>query len=193
MFRVGQAYGMTETGILAADYLGRRPGTVGVLLKGVRHRVVDGQLDVALNRSPYPALPDSDRYRDGWFKTCDLAQVQDEPAGSVLTLGGRADRLVAVGGLKVDLGEVEDVLLQHPDVSVAVAVMGRVIEAYVQTTEGCDEWELLGWCQERLAAYKMPKSVTITPALPRTATGKLKRDLAALHDLASSRPGDQAQ
>jgi acyl-coenzyme A synthetase/AMP-(fatty) acid ligase len=190
---VGEAYGMTETGILAADYPGRLPGTVGVLLEGVRHRVVDGQLEVGLDRSPYPALPDSDRFRDGWFKTCDLAQVRDEQAGSVLVLGGRADRLVAVGGLKVDLGEVEDVLLQHPDVRVAVAVMGRVIEAYVEASEGCDGPELLGWCRERLAAYKVPKSVTVTPALPRTASGKLKRDLAAMQGLAASRSGDQAQ
>jgi acyl-coenzyme A synthetase/AMP-(fatty) acid ligase len=90
---------------------------------------------------------------------------------------GRSDSLVVIGGLKLDLMEVETVLCGHPGVTGAVVVHAGVTEAYVSTEgdHGPQAAELLHWCRERLADYKVPRIVQVLPALPRTPNGKLVR------------------
>jgi acyl-CoA synthetase (AMP-forming)/AMP-acid ligase II len=86
-----------------------------------------------------------------------------------------------IGGLKVDLTEVEDVLTRHGSVTEAVAVRGDVIEAYVSTVDATLAAEdLVRWCSQHLADYKLPKLVRVLPTLPRTPNGKLIRDRSAL-------------
>jgi len=174
---VGEAYGMTEVGIIAADYLGDYPGTVGPLTSSVRGRVAHGQLQVWIGATPYLSDGLGNTFSDGWLSTHDTAVVDER---AVVTIGARTDSLVVIGGLKVDLGEVEAVLSTHPAVSAAVVVMGTNIEAYVETTEPIDLADLAAWCSTRLAAVKIPKAATALPALPRTPTGKLTRDRQAL-------------
>ncbi|HWO67070.1 MAG TPA: hypothetical protein VNO31_44265, partial [Umezawaea sp.] len=117
--------------------------------------------------------PVADRYVDGWLRTHDRA-VRDE-RGAVRLLG-RSDSLVVIGGLKVDLVEVESVLRQHPRITDVVVVHAESIEAYVSAEEdGPAAGELVGWCRDRLAAYKVPRLIQVLPALPRTSNGKLIR------------------
>ena len=175
---VGESYGTTETGVIAMDVSGARRPAVGPPAPGVRVRVRDGELDVALDRTPYLAGGDGGRYVDGWLRTRDRAELR--PDGAVRVLG-RGDSLVVVAGLKVDLTEVTAVLTEHPDVREAVLVHDTAITAYV----GTDNPDLTGpdlvrWARERLADHKLPKVVRLLPALPRTANGKLVRDPAAL-------------
>ncbi|WP_053923976.1 class I adenylate-forming enzyme family protein [Streptomyces chattanoogensis] len=96
--RIGQAYGTTETGIIAVDTAGvHGPGTVGVPAPGVRVRLVSGELQVRLPGSPYLApedpparfLADGGRDPGGWLCTRDLVEV--DPAGGALRLLGRLD------------------------------------------------------------------------------------------------------
>ncbi|WP_143677676.1 AMP-binding enzyme, partial [Streptomyces scabiei] len=106
-----------------------------------------------------------------------------------VTVGGRADSLVVIGGLKVDLTEVEHVLRAHPAVEQAVLVHEDVTEAYVAVTAGAGSpsaEELLRWCRERLADYKLPRVIRLLEALPRTSNGKLVRQAATLQAAASS-------
>ena len=180
---IGQAYGMTETGILAADYRGRLPGTVGTLVQGTRARICDGQLEVWTGQSPYLAETGDGRFAGGWLQTHDLATLA--PDDSTLTLFGRSDTVVAIGGLKVDLTEVEAVLREHPAVAEAVVVAGQGIEAYVEAAGRLDRADLAAWCRARLSAHKLPKLLTPVSALPRTPTGKLRRDSEALRALAA--------
>lgn len=97
---VGQAYGTTETGIIASDPLGRRgPWTVGLPVPGVRVRLVSAEVRVRLDSSPYLAgeespprfLPDHGPSPGGWLCTRDLAEV--DPATGSLRLLGRIDSL----------------------------------------------------------------------------------------------------
>jgi 3-hydroxy-4-methylanthranilate adenylyltransferase len=99
--RIGQAYGTTETGIIAADPTGwYGPGTVGMLVPGVRVRMVGGELQVGMERSPYlDASPDPGRlFRAetvdgaGWLHTRDRALF--DPANGALRIMGRIDPLV---------------------------------------------------------------------------------------------------
>lgn len=183
---VGEAYGTTETGIVAIDVGGTLRPTVGRPAPGVLVREHKGELDVALDGSPYLFDSGGTQYEDGWLHTRDRATVD---ADGTVTVGGRADSLVVIGGLKVDLTEVEHVLRAHPAVEQAVLVHEDVTEAYVAVAAGAGSpsaEELLRWCRERLADYKLPRVIRLLEALPRTSNGKLVRQAATLQAAASS-------
>ncbi|MDV9194738.1 class I adenylate-forming enzyme family protein [Streptomyces sp. Wh19] len=174
--RIGQAYGMTETGIIATDLAGRhRPPAVGTPAPGMEVRVRGGELQVRADVSPYVYANDVDnRFVDGWLRTHDLAGI-DEPTG-IVSVHGRADSLVVIGGLKVDLREVELALAEHPHVTEAVVLFSGTIEAFVGTSGGIGVRELQAWCRDRLSHYKIPRRFELAPAVPRTSNGKLVRN-----------------
>jgi O-succinylbenzoic acid--CoA ligase len=112
------------------------------------------------------------------LRTGDLGEWNAD--GALRIVGRKADVIVS-GGENVAPVEVESVLEAHPDV-VEAAVHGRedrewgeAVVATVVAGDGVDEDELRAWCAARLAAYKVPKSIAFARALPRTASGKLRR------------------
>ncbi|MER5504623.1 AMP-binding protein [Streptomyces sp. NPDC002766] len=119
----------------------------------------------------------------GWLATRDLARR--EPDGTFRHLG-RADDMEMVGGITVSPLEVEAVLRAHPAVRevAVVAVVDRLgvsrLRAFVvpepPVHDGLRE-ALLRLARERLAAFKVPRGVSLVPSLPRTPTGKLRRHL----------------
>ena len=121
--------------------------------------------------------------RGGWLRTGDLAVVNPE---GYLTIVDRAKDLIVSGGENIASVEVEHALAAHPDVrEVAVvgvpdARWGEVPRAYVSLMEGAtaDEAALIAWVRDRLAGFKVPKSVVVLDELPKGGTGKiLKQDL----------------
>ena len=95
--------------------------------------------------------------------------------------------MIIRGGYNVYPREVEEVLMTHPDVSLAAVIgvphesHGEEIKAVVILEDGAEvtEDELVAWGKEQMAAYKYPRIVEFVPALPMTATGKiLKRELS---------------
>ncbi|MEU3606817.1 class I adenylate-forming enzyme family protein [Streptomyces sp. NPDC035033] len=176
--RIGQVYGVTETGLLAAGLHGPRPPVLGSAVPGVETKIVGQELYVRLDRSPYVGEDRPDRYADGWLRTFDRFTADD--VTGELSILGRLDSLVTIGGLKVDLAEVEAVLRAHPAVGEAVVLHHEAIEAYVGGEAAPETGELIAWCRERLAAVKVPKRFFTAPALPRNKTGKLVRDREAL-------------
>jgi len=179
--RVGESNGTTETGVIAMDVSGATRPAVGPAAPGMSMRIHEGELEVRLPEgTPYLYQSGEDRYVDGWLRTRDRAEL--DAAGAV-RLQGRSDSMVIIGGLKLDLTEVEDVLCQHPGVTGAVVVHDRATEAYVSADaeDGPSAGELLHWCRDRLADYKVPRSIEVLPSLPRTSNGKLvrRRDVLA--------------
>jgi 3-hydroxy-4-methylanthranilate adenylyltransferase len=175
---IGQGYGTTETGILTMDVTGLTRPSVGPVCDGVRLRVRDGQVEVAMPSSPYLLEPERSGYGDGWWRTSDRGELTD---GGLLTLHGRADSLVIHGGNNIDLLEIEDVLRAHPMVDEAIVVFDGAVEAYVATTtDELDETAVSGWCAARLADFKRPSVVRVLRKLPRTPNGKLVRDRSVL-------------
>ncbi|WP_405772602.1 benzoate-CoA ligase family protein [Streptomyces sp. NBC_01538] len=119
----------------------------------------------------------------GWLATRDRAVR--EPDGSYRHLG-RADDMEMVGGITVSPLEVEAVLRTHPAVrEVAVAALTdergfsrlRAFVVPVGQARAGLETELIELARARLAAFKVPRSVSFVPSLPRTSTGKLRRHL----------------
>ncbi|GAA1743289.1 class I adenylate-forming enzyme family protein [Luedemannella helvata] len=186
--RLGNMYGMTEVGVIATDLFARhRPELTPA--PGLRVSEVGGELRVALPESPYVGASAPDRFVDGWLLTRDAGAV-DPDTGRFRVLG-RLDSQVSVGGLKVDLTEVEHTLAALPEVASAVVLHDGAIEAYVVPADpGADREKVAeairAGLAERLAAFKRPRTLHVVDALPRTATGKLVRDRAALRTTVSA-------
>ncbi|GLW94450.1 class I adenylate-forming enzyme family protein [Actinokineospora globicatena] len=184
---LGNMYGMTELGVIATDIEGaHRPELTPA--PGIAVRVVDGEVLLSRERSPYLGLVDPTRWADGWLRTRDAGEV-DAVTGRVV-IKGRLDSQVSIGGLKVDLTEVEQTLADAPGVEAAVVLYDEGIKAYVSVSADAAGGAVDAWLRERLAAYKRPRAVHVLPAMPRTSSGKLLRDRAALR-AAAQRVADQ--
>ena len=188
-----ERYGMTETLItLSTRFDGeRRPGWVGVPLRGVETRVVDddgrpvtadgesvGHLHVrgATLLDGYLSggdVPDG----DGWFVTGDSAAVD---ADGFHRIAGRTSiDIIKTGGYKVGAGEVETALLGHPDVREAAVVgvldddLGQRVVAYV--VGDVDVAALDAFLAATLTTHKRPRDIRVVDALPRNAMGKVQK------------------
>ncbi len=175
---LGNMYGMTEVGVIGTDLHGwHRPSIAPAPGITVRESAT-GELWVSCPDSPYVGLSDPDRWADGWLHTRDAGTV--DPDTGLVTVRGRLDSQVSVGGLKVDLTEVEATLAGLPGVAAAVVVHDGDITAYVQPDGPLSEEVLEKLLAERLAAYKRPRVLHLLDRLPRTTTGKLVRSTEAL-------------
>jgi len=191
-----ERYGMTETGMITSNpYEGDRvPGTVGFPLPAVRIRVVDangnecptGEVGVVEVRGPnvfsgYWRLPERTdaEHHDGWFVTGDVGSVDSEGR---LTLEGRSGDMIISGGLNVYPREIELALDAQPGV-VESAVIGipdadfgeRVVAALVTSTEATDLDAIEAALRERLAPFKIPKTMIVVDELPRNSMGKVQK------------------
>jgi acyl-CoA synthetase (AMP-forming)/AMP-acid ligase II len=120
---------------------------------------------------------------DGWLRTSDLGRLDEDGYLYVL---GRADEVIISGGENVSPEEVERVLLEHPAVADAAVAAAddpewqQAVVASVVVADGgqVSEEELRAFCRERLAGFKVPKSIVFVSELPRNPQGKLlRRDL----------------
>jgi acyl-CoA synthetase (AMP-forming)/AMP-acid ligase II len=131
---------------------------------------------------------------DGWFPTNDGGHLDD---AGFLYVEGRLDDVIVRGGENMSPGEIEDVLLQHPDVAEAGVTgvpddeWGEAVAAAVVLHPGAaaDEAALQAWVRERLRSSRTPVVVDVRSALPYNETGKLLRRVLKdeLTDLATRR------
>ncbi|GAB2620094.1 hypothetical protein GCM10027168_60200 [Streptomyces capparidis] len=182
---LGEVYGMTEMGVIATDLSGAHRPATGWPAPGIEVRVADGELLVRRPTSPYLGPADPDRWSDGWLRTRDAAEL--DPGTGLLTVLGRLDSQVSVGGLKVDLLEVEWAMTELAGVREAVVVHDGAIEAYAALDEGATPAAVEALLAERVAGFKLPRRIHPVAALPRTTTGKPVRDPAALRAAAQGR------
>ena len=200
---VHEGYGLTEAApIVTTSVIGRgepTAGSIGPPLPGLDVRLVDADGGDVLPGDPgeiwvrgpnvFPGYwHDADATAravtgDGWLRTGDVAVSDDD---GELSLVDRAKDLVIVSGFNVYPAEVEEVLLEHPDVAEAAVVgepdprTGEAIVAFVVPEPGArpDPAALLAHCARSLARYKCPTRVEIVDALPRSFAGKvLRREL----------------
>jgi acyl-coenzyme A synthetase/AMP-(fatty) acid ligase len=182
---LGNMWGMTEVGMIATDLSGEhRPALVPA--PGLEVAEHEGELLIRRPETPYVGLSDPARWADGWLRTRDAGRV-DQDTGLVTVLG-RLDSQISVGGLKVDLTEVEATVGTVPGVAEAVVLYDDVITAYVRVTPPATAAATVAATvaaveavlAQRLAAYKRPRRLHVLDEMPRTTTGKLVRDRAVL-------------
>jgi acyl-CoA synthetase (AMP-forming)/AMP-acid ligase II len=119
---------------------------------------------------------------EGWLHTGDVG-VMDE--GGNLRITDRLKDMYVVGGFNAYPAEIEQVLMRHDGVSEVAVIgvpderMGEVGKAFVVPRTGASLTtdELIGWCRERLANYKVPRSVELVGSLPKNATGKVTKNV----------------
>jgi fatty-acyl-CoA synthase len=120
--------------------------------------------------------------RGGWLHTGDVAVVH---ADGFLEIRDRRKDIIISGGENISSVEVEHVLMRHPSV-LEVAVVGMPDERWgeaphafvvMRPNESVSEDELQQFARERLAHFKAPRSVTLVGELPRTATGKIRKNV----------------
>ncbi len=196
-FKTG--YGLTEAGPntfwLPPDEVQRKPGAVGyplmhVDVKTVRHDGTEtdaGEGGELLIRGEHvtPGYWNNPQATakaiiDGWLHTGDLALCD---ADGCYTIVGRLKDMIISGGENVYPAEVESVLHMHPAVAEAALIgvpdekWGEVGRACVVVKAGAvlTEIELIAFVQQRLAKYKVPKSVIFVTELPKTGPGKIDK------------------
>ncbi|MHC5826591.1 MAG: AMP-binding enzyme, partial [Nostoc sp.] len=114
------------------------------------------------------------------YRTGDL--VRQEPNGNYIFLG-RRDRTIKSRGYRIDLGEIETTLYNHPQVAeVAVVAIpdeqfGQIIKAVVVSHDILQKQDLASFCSKYLPKYMIPAVIEIRAALPKTSTGKVDRKL----------------
>jgi acyl-CoA synthetase (AMP-forming)/AMP-acid ligase II len=201
-----QLYGLTET-TGAITYLGpedhgehavERLKSCGKAMAGVELRVVDalgddvpvGEVGEVVCRTPqvmlgYWNLPEATQraIRDGWFYTGDAGYLDRD---GYLYIYDRVKDMIISGGENIYPAEVESALFGHPGVA-DVAVFGvpddkwgEAVKAVVVRKPGAEvtEHDLIAYARERIARYKVPRSVDFADTLPRNPAGKiLKREL----------------
>lgn len=197
-----ERYGMTETLMnLSNPYEGeRRPGSVGMPLPGViaklvgtdGNEVADGETGEVYLKGPnvfagYWRREDATRaaFTDGWFKTGDLAVRSPD---GYYTLSGRRSDLIISGGFNIYPREIEEFLMEQPEVAEAAVVAepdrvrGEVPVAYIvwkQTPAdvGALATSMDSRCREKLASFKIPRRFEAIDKLPRNALGKVQKHL----------------
>jgi long-chain acyl-CoA synthetase len=176
-------YGCTEAGTLTADRDAEAvPDSVGTPVGDVQVRIDEGEILVsspALTRG-YSDMEELNRevFGDGWYRTGDLGHLDDDGR---LFVTGRKKLLIEVSGHKVDPIEVEDVVRAHPAVREAIVVGiangggEQTVKAVVVSGEGCGEREVIDFCRERLANFKVPQVIEFRDEIPRSPLGKVLR------------------
>jgi fatty-acyl-CoA synthase len=193
---VRQLYGLTEcnTGtVLDSENAVEKVGSCGRPFFHTEVRVVDdngqelppGEKGEVLLRAPnmmkgYLNRPDETdaAIKDGWLHTGDIAKMDAD--GFLYILDRKKDMIIS-GGENIYPAEIEDALLNHPKVSDVGVIgyphekWGEAVKAIVVAQQGqtLTEEELIEWCQGKIGKFKIPKSVVITDAIPRTPTGKI--------------------
>ena len=126
---------------------------------------------------------------EGWLHTGDVGALDEN---GYLSVSGRMKEMIIVGGFNVYPAEVENLLLQHPDVAEAAVIgvpdarMGEVALAYLVARPGhaIAESEVIAWTKARIANFKAPRHVRVVESLPRNALGKVLK-----HQLEAAPPG----
>jgi acyl-CoA synthetase (AMP-forming)/AMP-acid ligase II len=191
-------YGSTECGavtLLRDEDMARKPGACGVPQHSceVSSDPATGEL---LVRGPLlfdgyfddPAATAAAFTSDGWFRTGDVAAVDDE---GYISIVGRVKDVIRTGGESVAPSEVEAALADHPSLADIAVVgipdpqWGEVVCAAIVVANGAAAPtldELVAHCQTRLAKYKRPRRVEVVDVVPRTpATNQVQRRLLIEH------------
>ena len=195
--QVIESYGMTEASHqMASNPLApkpRKPGSVGVaagpevaIMDAAGHLLPKGSTGEIVIRGPnvtsgYEANPagNAAAFSHGWFRTGDQGAFDED---GYLFLTGRLKEMINRGGEKIAPREIDDVLLQHPDVAQALSfamphpTLGEDVGAVVVVRrEGTTPAEIREFAAEKLAAFKVPAQVLIVDEIPKGPTGKPQR------------------
>jgi long-chain acyl-CoA synthetase len=212
--RLVEGYGLTEaspvTHVNPPDGLSKS-GSIGLPIPATESRIVDveegtrelplGEVGELILRGPqvmkgYWNKPKetADVLRNGWLYTGDIARKDED--GYYYIVDRKKDLIIA-GGFNIYPREVEEVLFENPAIQEAAVVgipdpyRGETVKAFVVLKQGmsANADEIIAWCRQRLASYKVPRQIEFRDSLPKSGVGKyLRRQLRLESINASSDP-----
>ena len=209
-----EVYGSTETTAMVSitPWGGKiKPGTVGVPVADTDIKIVavddpdreleTGQPGEVAIKGPqimmgYYKKPEetAEVLKDGWFFTGDIGQFDDD---GYLTIVDRKKDMIIAGGYNIYPVELDGVLMGHPKILEACTIglpheyRGETVKAFIVVKEGQEltEDEVVTYCKENLAAYKVPKIIEFIDELPKSAVGKILR--RKLKEMEMEKTGDK--
>lgn len=194
---ISEGYGLSEASpVTCFNPLDRprKPGSIGTSIINVENKIVNelgeelppGVAGELIVRGPnvmkgYYKMPEETAatIKNGWLYTGDIAKMDEE---GYFYIVDRKKDMIIVGGYNVYPREVEEVLYNHPDV-VEVAVLGvpdpnhgEAVKCFVVSkNSSLTENDLIEYCKQHLAKYKVPSSIEFLDELPKNTTGKILR------------------
>ncbi|HIC93149.1 MAG TPA: long-chain fatty acid--CoA ligase, partial [Anaerolineae bacterium] len=199
-----EGYGLTEASPVTHcnPIYGRRKPCIGIPLPDTEARIVDletgekelpvGEIGELAVRGPqvmsgYWNMPEETEMvlkPDGWLLTGDIAKMDED---GYFYIVDRKKEMILSGGYNIYPREIEEVLYAHPKVKEVAAVgvpdeyKGEVPKVFIVLKEGetATEEEIIAYCRENLAKYKVPKYVEFRKELPKTMVGKILRRVLA--------------
>ena len=204
--QICEGYGLSETSPVATTnpFGGvTKVGSVGLPVPDTDIKIVDlidGQKEMPVGESGeiiikgpqvtsgYYKMPEETAIaiRDGWIYTGDIGKMDED--GYFYIVDRKKDMIIA-GGYNIYPREIDEVLFEHPKILEACAVgipdpyRGETVKAFVVLKPGetMTEEEVIKYCQEKLAKYKVPKMVEFMTSLPKSGVGKiLRKELRAV-------------
>ncbi len=198
--QICEGYGLSETSPVATTnpYGGKtKPGSIGLPVPDTDIKIVDlidgkkemppGESGELIIKGPqvtsgYYKMPEETplSLRDGWLYTGDIGKMDEE--GYFYIVDRKKDMVIA-GGFNIYPREIDEVLFEHPKILEACAVgipdayRGETIKAFVVLKPGekLTAEEVIQFCQQKLAKYKVPKTVEFLDSLPKSGVGKVLR------------------
>lgn len=194
-----QLYGSSETGVISTnlgDDIESTYNSVGRHVKNVIVKIFDddgNELDIdnigeiavkspSMTTRGYFGLPEETEkvFRSGFYFTGDLGRIDEN---GFIYIVGRKKLFINISGNKVDPLEVENVLLENPNIREAV-VLGitdsnsvESVKAVIVKKGEISKKDILDFCRQRIAEYKVPRIIEFRDELPRSPTGKVLREM----------------
>ena len=206
---ISEGFGLTEASPIthANPFQGKRKvGSVGLPFPDTNCRIVDledgvtdvptGETGELLVKGPQVmqgywkhAQETAETLKDGWLYTGDIAKMDEQ--GYFYIVDRKKDMIIS-GGLNVYPREIDEVFYSHPKVQEACAVGiphptgGEQLIAFVvlHESETASEEELLNYCRDKMAAYKIPTRIEFRKELPKSSVGKVLRKVLREEELA---------
>jgi len=190
-----ETYGLSELFVVSMSTLSNHKlGTVGKPICDIKiiddsgREVSQGEAGEAVLSAPwamkeYYKAPEltAQVFKDGWFHTGDLVRMDED--GYLEYVEKKSFIIVTQSGLKISPWEVEDVFLRHPGIAEAAYVGvndgrgGQVPTAFIVAKEkqGATVEEIVSFCRQNLADFKLPKKFKFVDSIPKTGSGKIDR------------------
>ncbi len=198
--RLSEGYGLTEAAPVThcnPIYGLRKEGSIGIPFPDVEARIMDietgqkempvGEIGELVVKAPqvmkeYRCYPEETAIalRGGWLYTGDIARMDED--GYFFVVDRKKDMILA-GGFNIYPREMHELLDGHPKVKEAVAVgipdayRGETLKVYIVLKDGqtVSQEEIISYCREKLAKFKVPTAVEFRAELPKTLVGKVLR------------------
>lgn len=198
--KILEGYGLSEaspTTHCNPPFAERKPGSVGIGMPSTEYKIVDlatgmeevpiGELGEVIIKGPqvmkgYWNMPDetANTLRDGWLYTGDIAKVDED---GYLFIVDRKKDLIIASGFNIYPRDIEEILYEHPAVQEAVCIgvpdpyRGEDVKAVIVLKAGktATVEDIILYCKQNMAAYKVPRHVEFRDQLPKTSVGKILR------------------